>query len=325
MAKSAFVLGGTGQIGRATAAALVRSGWDVTLGARTPVDVDGARVVAVEREGLELPDEYDALVDCICMTRAHAEQLLSFAGQVGTVVAVSSASVYVDDDGRSLDEADGEETFPRFAGPIPEAQPTVPPGDETYSTSKRAMELALLEQERVPATVLRPCAIHGPHSKSHIREWYFVQRALDGRRFVPLAHGGASRFHTTSTPNLAELIRLACEQPGTRVLNAGDPDPPTVLEIGRAVAAAVDASWTEVLVPGASEVGSNPWGVPRPIVVDMATAESTLAYRPVTTYAEAVADTCAWLLAERPPMAPYLERFFDYDAEDALLRELADG
>jgi nucleoside-diphosphate-sugar epimerase len=325
MAKRAFVLGGTGQIGRAAARRLAEAGWDVTVGARERVELEYARSVAVDRKaGLALDGAYDALVDCICMTREHAEQLLALDG-VGTVVAISSASVYTDDEGRSLDEAEGEDTFPRFEGPIRETQRTVEPGDATYSTQKRAMELALLEQERVPATVVRPCAIHGPHSKSHIREWFFVKRADDARRVVPLAYGGASLFHTTSVPNLAELVLLACERPATRVVNCGDPGPPTVLEIGRAVAAALGREWTDVLIPGASEIGSNPWGVPRPLVVDMSAAERELGYAPVTTYAEAVLDTVRWLLDERPPMAEYLHRFFDYEAEDAFLRELGGG
>jgi len=317
VAGSAFILGGTGQIGCATAQRLREAGWDVTVAARTGGDVRVDR-----NEGLELPGEYDALVDCVAFTRAHAEQLLGLA--VGTVVVVSSASVYADDEGRTLDEA-GETGFPVYPVPIPETQRAVEPGDATYSTRKRALELALLEQDALPATVVRPCAIHGPHSRSHIREWYFVKRAQDGRRTLLLAHRGESRFHTTSVDNLAELIRLACEQPGTRVLNCGDPDAPTTLEIARAVSAAAGHEFVECLVPGALEAARNPWATPHPIVVDMAAAEHELGYRPVTTYPQAVEGTVRWLLDEQPPLDPYMETFFDYEAEDAFLRELTDG
>lgn len=317
MARSAFILGGTGQIGCAAAQRLREAGWDVTVAARTGGDVRVDR-----NEGLELPGEYDALVDAVAFTPAHAEQLLGLAGRLGTVVVVSSASVYADEEGRSLDEA-GETGFPVYPVPIPETQRTVEPGDATYSTRKRALELALLEQDALPATVVRPCAIHGPHSKSHIREWYFVKRAQDGRHTVLLAHRGESRFHTTSVDNLAELIRLACEQPGMRVLNCGDPEPPTTLDIGRAVSAAAGHEFVECLVPGAPKVARNPWGTPHPVVVDMAAAERDLGYRPVTTYPQAVEGTVRWLLDEQPPLDPYMETFFDYEAEDAFLRDLA--
>lgn len=322
MPRTAFILGGTGQIGRAAARRLVEAGWEVTIGARTPAEVPGARVVRADRdEGLTLPGDVDAVVDCIPMTRAHALRLLERAGHAATVVAVSSASVYADGEGRTLDEATDEESFPRFPEPIPETQPTVEPGEGTYSREKRAMELALLEQDAVPATVVRPCAIHGPHSKSHVREWYFVKRALDARPAVLLAHRGASRFHTTSAANLGELIRLACERPGRRVLNCGDPAPPSTLEIGRLVAGELGHGFEEVLVDGAPEAARNPWAVPRPLVVDMAAAERELGYRPVTSYADAVGETVRWLVAERPPLGAYMETFFDYEAEDAFLRE----
>jgi nucleoside-diphosphate-sugar epimerase len=317
VAGRAFILGGTGQIGRATARRLGEAGWEVTVAARSGGDVRVDR-----NEGLELPGEYDALVDCVAFTPAHAEQLLGLAGRVGTVVVVSSASVYADDEGRTLDEA-GETGFPEFPVPIPESQRTVEPGDATYSTRKRALELALLEQNAVPATIVRPCAIHGPHAKGHVREWYFVKRVQDGRRAVLLAYRGESRFHTTSVGNLAELIRLACEQPGTRALNCGDPDPPTTLEICRAVTAAAGRELVECLLADGHEVARSPWATPLPLVVDMAAAERELGYRPVTSYPEAVRETVGWLLDEQPPLDPYMETFFDYEAEDAFLRELA--
>lgn len=307
MAKRAFILGGTGQIGSAAAERLRAGGWEVTTATRTGGDVRLDR-----NEGLELPGEVDALVDCVAFTREHGEQLLGLTGRVGTVVAISSASVYSDD----LANA-------QLPVPIPETQPTVEPGDADYSTRKRALELALLEQDALPATVLRPCAIHGPHARGHVREWYFVKRAQDGRPFVLLAYRGASRFHTTATSNLAELITLACEQPGTRVLNAGDPEPPSTLEISRTIAALTGHERIEYLLEDAPEAARNPWGVRHSFVVDMSTAERELGYRPVATYAEAVEDTVVWLLEASPPLGEYMETYFDYEAEDEYVRGLA--
>jgi nucleoside-diphosphate-sugar epimerase len=307
VARTAFILGGTGQIGTATAESLRSAGWEVTTAARTGGDVRLDR-----KEGLELPDEFDALVDCVAFTREHAEQLLGLSGRVGSVVAISSASVYTDD----LANA-------QLPVPIPETHPTVEPGDADYSTGKRALEVALLEQDVLPATVVRPCAIHGSHARGHVREWYFVKRAQDGRPFVLLAYHGGSRFHTTATVNLAELIRLACEQPGTRVLNAGDPEPPTTLEISRTIAALTGHTRIEYLLEDEPEAARSPWAVRHPLVVDMAAAERELGYRPVATYAEAVEATVRWLLDASPPLGEYMETFFDYEAEDEYVRRLA--
>jgi nucleoside-diphosphate-sugar epimerase len=342
----AFILGGTGQIGRAVAGALAREGWAVVAGSRGALGVPAElaelgvehRVVDRERPGaLEAAvGGVDALVDIVSFTAADARQLVELGDRVGSVIAISSASVYADPQGRTLDESQDEDSFPRFPVPIPETYSTAHAGDETYSTSKVAMERVLLDEASVPVTVVRPCAIHGPGAR-HAREWYFQKRALDGRPYVVLSYGGESRFHTTSVANLAELIRLACLTPGTRVLNCGDPSPPSVSEIAALVAGASGHGFTQVLVNGPAPnpgVGETPWSVPRPMVVAMDAAERELGYRPVTTYAESVGETCAWLreaVGDRdwrevlPGLAVYPWELFDYEAEDRWLRELTGG
>jgi nucleoside-diphosphate-sugar epimerase len=266
----------------------------------------------------------DVVVDIVAFEARHAEQLNALAPIVGSLVVVSSASVYVDDEGRTLDEAESIETFPRLPVPIPETQRTVQPSPATYSTQKVAVEQAVLAGP-LPATVVRPCAVHGPGSELP-RELFFVKRILDGRRRVLLVCNGESRFHTTSVRNLAELVRLAAERPADRVLNCGDRDPPSVLEICSAVCTALDAALEPVLVPESSyELGralGNPWAVPFPFVVDMHAAARELGYHPVVTYPEAVRDTVDWLVAEGAHQdwsGTYLERFVDYAAEDAAL------
>jgi nucleoside-diphosphate-sugar epimerase len=330
---SAFVVGGTGQIGRAAARRLAEQGWTVTVASRSGGLPDGLGELGVRSARADrgvpgeleaaLGDGADVLVDIVPFTAADAEQLNGLAGRLGSVVAISSASVYADLEGRTLDEATSIETFPRLPVPIPETNPTVVPSDETYSTQKRALELTLLEGP-LRATIVRACAVHGPGS-SLPRELYFVKRVLDGRRAVVLVSNGESRFHTASVENLAELIRLAAEHPGDRILNGADPEPPSVREIGRAVAAAMNHAFKEVLVPESGYERrelSNPWAVPFAVVVDMTAAEQELGYRPVTTYADAVRATCSWLAEEAPRRdwsGTYLGRYFDYAAEDAVL------
>jgi hypothetical protein len=59
----------------------------------------------------------------------------------------------------------------------------------------------------------------------------------------------------------------------------------------------------------------------------MLTAERELGYRPVTTYPEAVRETCAWLVGElergRSWEGTYLAAMLDYAAEDAALASRA--
>jgi len=280
-----------------------------------------------EDGALAAADGYDLLVDVIPFEAAHAQQLLE--RDVGAIVAMSSASVYADGAGRTLDEAEKDDDFPDFPVPIPESHPTVSPGDETYSTKKVALERVLLENDRVPATVVRPCAIYGRGDRM-AREWHFVKRALDRRPYVVLSNRGVGHFHTTAAENIGELVRLAAAAPRTDVFNCGDPDPPDLLQISRTIAGVVGHTRTEILLPESGEVGSTPWSVPKPLLVDMSKAEAVLGYRAATTWADAIRPQVEWLVEatrERdwtevlPRGAQYLR--FDYEREDELVRSLA--
>lgn len=328
MARRAFLLGGSGQTGRALIPRLHQRGWEIVVASRGEREVPaGVEHVTVDR-GVEgalenaVGDGADVLVDFAAFEPEHAEQLLALRDRIGSLVVLSSAAVYFPED-----EAD----FARLPVPIAERTETVAPGPGGYATKKRAIELALLEQDALPATLIRAGAIHGPWS-TWAREWYFVKRVLDGRRAIVLAYRGASRFHPISVHNLAELIWLAAERPGRRVLNAGDPEPPTVVEIARAVAANLEHDWAEVLIDEpVGNVGETVWSTPHPVVLDMTDAEFELGYRPVTTYEQAIPETLAWLVeATRgrewrevlPTTAKIMESSFDYAAEDAFITRL---
>jgi nucleoside-diphosphate-sugar epimerase len=327
----AVLIGGTGMIGRAAARALAGDGWDVVAVSRSGSLPDGLAELGVESVAADREDDAelravlgpgaDVVLDTVAMAREHGEQLNGLEGLVASLVVISTASVYADDEGRALDGEGGEP--PVMPVPILETQRTAEPGEATYSTRKAELEQTLLDGP-IPATLVRACAIHGPGAKLP-RELFFVQRAVDGRRRVALAWNGESRFHTTSVANLAELIRLAAAQPGDRILNGGDPDPPSTLEICHAVGDALDHEFEPTLLP-AGEFG-NPWAVPTPFVVSMAAAEQELGYRPVTTYPKAVKETCAWIVGElesgRDWNETYLEATLDYAAEDEAIASLA--
>nr|WP_202435044.1 MULTISPECIES: NAD-dependent epimerase/dehydratase family protein [unclassified Streptomyces] len=336
----ACVLGATGQIGRAAVRALAEDGWEVTAASRgggrdASWDAD-TRSVALDRDAegalaAALGDGCDVLVDMVAYGGGHAAQLAGLSGRIGSAVVISSGAVYVDDGGRGFDTQDEPDGAARYPVPIPETQPTVAPGDATYATRKIQLERGLLAAgASLPVTLLRAGAVHGPYCRGP-RELYFVKRALDGRRRRVLAHGGTSRFHPVHVSNLAELIRLAALRPGSRVLNAGDPEAPTVAEMGAAVDAVLGVETETVTVDGPPEdgVGLTPWSAPHPIVYDMAAAERELGYRPVTGYTASLPGTVEWIASELrgstwsqafPAMRrSYGETLFDYAAEDAWL------
>ncbi|GAA3292307.1 NAD(P)H-binding protein [Streptomyces cinereospinus] len=335
-----MVIGATGQIGRPAVAALARDGWEVTAASRGggrdaawPAQVRTARLDRDDDAALAalVGDGCDLVVDIVAFGAGHARQLTGLAGRIGSAVVVSSVSVYADGRGRGFDTQAEPDGFPEYPVPLPETQRTVAPGEASYSTRKAALERELLAAgERLPTTLLRAGAVHGPHCRTP-RELYFVKRNLDGRARRVLAHGGRSRFHPVSVHTLAELIRLAAARPGSRVLNACDDEAPTVLEIATAIDAVMGAETETVLVDGPPPdpaVGDSPWSVPLPVVCDMSAAARELGYRPVVRYAETLPETVEWIarhLAGRDWREAYPKMFrnygdlFDYAAEDAWL------
>lgn len=335
---TALVLGGSGQIGRAAVPALLGGGWDVRVLCRgtgdhvAEVRAWGAQPVVGDRGDSRALDRaigrgVDVVVDAIGYDDRDADALLGRSDRIGAAIVISSAAVYADDSGRSFET----DEFPELPVPVPESGRTVAPGRNSYAAGKVALERAWLTDDTVPTTVLRPGAIHGPGCIQP-REWLFVKRALDGRDVRVLAYGGTSRFHTTSTAVLAELIRLAAATPGSRVLNAADPVALTVAEIGAAVHAVMGHDARTVTLTGGphGDVGRTPWSVPNPVVLDLTGAERELGYVAPGGYEQTMPAAVEWLV-DRASRSPWREAFpgfarmeaghdlFDYAAEDDYL------
>ncbi|MFE1954203.1 NAD-dependent epimerase/dehydratase family protein [Streptomyces sp. NPDC059524] len=340
--KTALVIGGAGQIGRPAVRALAEDGWAVTAaslsGNRDAAWPDEVRSVRLDRDddaalAALVGDGVDVVVDMVAFEPRHGRQLAALAGRIGSAVVVSSGAVYEDEQGRGFATQEEPDGMPVYPVPIPETWRTVAPADEGYGPRKVRIEQDLLALgEKLPTTVIRASAVHGPHCRTP-RELYFVKRNLDGRRTRVLAYRGESRFHPASVYNLAELVRLSARRPGSRVLNGADPDSPTVAEIGAMIDALMDVETETVLLDGAPPaptVGDNPWGMPNPVLMDMTAAREELGYTPVTTYAQALPETVEWLtrrMAEEPDwtvgfpkmVRNYTTGLFDYAAEDAWL------
>ena len=339
----ALILGGTGQIGRAVAHRLLDRDWTVTLAHRgfrhAPHELigRGAVLATIDRDqpGMlanVLGRGADLLVDVVAYGPEHARQLLEVQADVGALVVISSASVYRDDAGRTLDEA-SQTGFPVLPEPIGEDHTTVEPSPETYSTRKVALERALLDGAKAPVTVLRPAAIHGPGS-SH-REWWIVKRMRDRRPVIPLAYRGGSRFHTTAAANIAETVRIVAQLQGQHILNVADPSALPVIEIARLIGRHLGYTGRFLAIDDEAVYpplfGRTPWSVQHPFVLDTSALRS-LGYRAETDYAGVVASTCDWLTAIPPEtdwrllfpvLAAYPNDLFDYVAEDDRLKHLA--
>lgn len=331
MGGKAIVIG-AGQIGWAVSGRLSGESWFVdVLSRRGGTAPDGVRHVAADRHDdasliAAIDGGADLLVDTIAYDEADATQLLMLQDRVGQIVALSTISVYCDDEGRTLDEA-AVNGFPELPEAMTETQRTVAPGRSTYSTRKAAMEQVLLDGATIPATVLRAGAVYGIGSSAP-REWWAVKRMLDGRKRIPVALDGASRFHTVATDNLAALVSAVAAGRVPGIFNAVDPQVTGASAILQCVADTMEADVEFVRFPGLSgHVGQHPWAVPRPFTASDAAARA-IGYQPAGGYADLAPSVIEWLAGQDssdwqqrfPGLAAYPYDLFDYAAEDAFLK-----
>ena len=143
----------------------------------------------------------DVVFDSVAMNREHGEQLNGLEGLVGSLVVISTASVYADDEGRALD---GEEASRRsLPVPIPETQRTAEPGDATYSTQKAELEQTLLEGP-LPATLIR--AVRDPRPGREAAARALLRQARrrrrgDGSRSPGRARAASTRRRWRTSPS----------------------------------------------------------------------------------------------------------------------------
>lgn len=326
MARTVAIIG-AGQIGFAAFAAFRKAGWEATLHARSrPAWARNDTPWQAWVAGQDPAPNADVVVDCIAF---HAVDCARHdPDTVGRLIVISSASVYCDDEGRNLDEA-GQRGFPQIPDPITEEQARVTPAETTYSPRKVRLEDATKARFGKRATILRPCAIHGPWSRIP-REWWFVKRALDRRSRIPLALLGESRLQTTSARIIGDFCEFAASNELGGAFNLADADSPSVLEIGQVILDQLGSSADLIPFAGANEerIGSTPWSTPAPFVVSGAKAHSA-GFTSARSYADEVAPAIDWLTEQariKPdlvfPDLSLIGEMFDYEGENRLLETL---
>ena len=324
MTRSVAIIG-AGQIGYAAALECQARGWDFTIHARSrPSWFEFPREFRSYTAGTDPSPIADVVIDTIAFDKGDV------AGYdpdtIGRLIVVSSASVYCDDQGRTLDEGPAN-GYPEFDGPVTESQATVPPGPGTYSTRKVRMENAALARFGDRATILRPCAIYGRYSR-HLREWWFIKRMLDDRQRIPLLFNGRSQFQTTDVEKIADIAAQAAQKDWGGVFNVSDTNAPSVREIGEAIGQFVGEPIEFVDAGEKGIVGRTPWSVPRPFIIDGSKANTRL-YDQSADYQDHVGDQIAWAFkldpetwpAAFPQLAAYPYDHFDYAAEDRFFDE----
>lgn len=302
MTSRALVLGGTGQIGHAAAESLREAGYDVTIahrGQRSSRPPTQIRDIVLNREDTDALRAavagHQVVVDAVAYTTDHARQWAHVGRDIDSLIVISTGSVYQGLNGVHF--GSGGDVAPRFPAPITESSPTIEEPDSTYGGLKASLERELLANGELRASILRPGAVHGPHSPK-LREWYFIKRVLDSRQHVVLPRGGLAQFSTSSTANIAALIVACAATPGSRALNAVDDEPLTLAEKAEAVFRVMGHEAEIHTFNGAptDELPADPWDTEHPFVCSMQLARDLVGYRPAVSYDEAIALDLEWLL-----------------------------
>jgi nucleoside-diphosphate-sugar epimerase len=334
-----LLIGGSGFIGPATAAALQSSGHHVTVfhrgKTRTP---EGAEEILGDRQLLQdyqlefRRQKFDVVVDFVLSSGRQAQQLMdTFRGIAGRVVALSSMDVYrawgvfYGSESGELQEMPVNEdaalrTNPQTYPPevLKKVRVMLPWLDEHYD--KVSVERQVLSDHAFPGTVLRLPMIYGPGDYGH-RFHAVLKRIDDGRRQIIFAADVATwRTPRGYVDDVGAAVALAAVSPESagRIYNVCEAESFSELDWARKIASA--AGWTgEFVVLPQDRTPKHllmPGNTAQHLVVSSERIRKELGYQEAVSREEAIRRTIAWERAN-PPAQPMAQ--FDYVAEDEAL------
>jgi nucleoside-diphosphate-sugar epimerase len=334
-----LVVGGTGPSGFATVERLLERGDDVTVlhsGAHEPPFSGSVTHLHGDNSN---PAELTALVSgsydhCVATSGKITAIVHALRGHVEKLVAVSGLPAYA---GVRHVGPEGHRCWQLPIGtgeiPMPLREEINTPAEVNttagrFSARVQEGERAVLDAHDggdFAACVLRYTMVYGRYAYKPF-EWYFVRRALDGRRRVVLEAGGMMMPQRGYAENLAEAVLLALDRPesGGEVFNVGDEHVLSVRAIADLVAEELEHEWEIVSVPVEFSPCGNPFSLRQNAVFDLTKIRTRLGYRDVVPAARATRIAAAWLRDNPPrPGSPedrsIGEQAFDYLTEDGLL------
>lgn len=321
-----LIVGGTGPTGYALVERLLARGDRVTVlhtGAHE-VPFSGP-VEHVHTDPNGLPELTEALAsrvfDFAISTSGKLRHVVScLDGAVGRLIAVTGLPAYT-----GWLVPPGE---PGYPVPLRENDPPIRQlGDSRHDllTGRvQAGERDVLDTSArggFEAAIVRYTMVYGPYAYVPF-EWYFVRRALDGRRRLALEADGLMLPQRGYAENLAAAILLLLDHPDAtgRVFNVGDEQVLSVRAIADTVASALGHRFEPVPVPLRHSPCRNPFSLRQNTLLDLSSLRA-LGYRDALPVVEATRRTAVWM-AENPLAAGSDEELalgehaFDYAAED---------
>jgi nucleoside-diphosphate-sugar epimerase len=326
MAQRALLIGGTGPTGPAIAAGLEARGFEVTIlhsGRHEVPEVAHLRHLhgdVFSLEGLQdvLGDEtFDVAIAAYGRLRAIAEVL---RGRVGRIMSIGGVPVY-----RGFFDP-AVHVPPGLPVPTREDAELATEADDGKSYRIGRTEQLLFDVHPT-ATHFRYPYVYGPRQLAP-REWCFVRRILDGRRFVILPDDGLTLITFGYVENLAHALLLAVDRPEAsmgEVFNCGDDERLSIRQVAEIVTDELSHEWELLSMPAQFAVPARPLMMGYRTthrVMDTSKLRTRLGYRDVVPARQAVRLATRWLVANQPERGGYeetaLQDPFDYAAEDRL-------
>jgi nucleoside-diphosphate-sugar epimerase len=343
-----LILGGTGFLGPVVVRQLVAGGHAVTVAhtgaheAALPSSVAHLHHPAfrrVDRRDLPAGRDWlrgarpDVVLDMFPQTEADARATVeSCVGATGRLVAISSVDVY-----RAYGVLHGTEPGPPEPVPLAEDSPlrqrlypyrqgspraAADPDRWMDDYEKILVERVVLGESRLPGTVLRLPAVHGPGDGHRI--FSYLKRMDDGRPAILLGERQAGwRWGRGFTEDVARAIALAVVDDcgAGRVYNVGWPEAFTEAAWVRRIAGLAGWSGEVVVVPD-DRLPPHlrvPYNVAQDVVADSGRIRRELGYAEAVPVDEALRETIAWERSEPPESIDASN--FDYAAEDRVLAQ----
>jgi nucleoside-diphosphate-sugar epimerase len=214
-----LVIGGTGYMGKILVRLLLDRGDTVTVFSRGTSKpewwnevhhIQGDRSDYIDFGQKLKGTPYDAVIDTQAYKREDVESAEStFLDRVDRYLMISTGSVYLEGAVDFSSHCPYDESVVDWAN----LDYSYPAGEDPYAVGKRHCEKWLLENSRLPYTIVRIPAVMGENDPTG-RMWWWVQRALDGQGLI-IPTGATGAFRTLYAADAAANFVRILEAPNT--------------------------------------------------------------------------------------------------------------